>query len=59
MKKIDIDAEKWKALYKAANDVIIIVGMTGSIDSRHHAFDALARATDEIDGGLFDREITA
>lgn len=57
MKTTDIGAEKWQALYKAANDVIVIVGMVGSIDSRHPAFHALAGATNDIDGGVPDQEL--
>jgi hypothetical protein len=59
MKTTDIDAEKWQALYKAVNEVIVIVGAWGSIDSRHPAFEALNSATAEIDGGVFDQEIAA
>lgn len=48
--------EKWKAVYIAANKVMMQVGYEGQIDTDHPASDELMHALSEVDGGVFDVE---
>lgn len=46
----------WKAVYSAANKVVIAVGYSGSIESDHPAIMELMCALADIDDGVFDVE---
>lgn len=53
---MELNKEAWEEVYEAANEVVIAVGYSGSIESDHPAVMNLMQALIGVDDGVFDTE---